>query len=339
MNRSLTDAINLLSKINGRKLLNMIRLLSGYYVSKTLGTARQWGMPFVMEIEPTTSCNLRCPQCPSGLRSFTRDTGMLTLPLFKKVIDELHPDLVYLLLYFQGEPFLNKQFLDFVRYASGKNIYTATSSNAHYFTDELAKETVLSGLDRLIISIDGTTQESYAEYRKGGDLGKVIAGTERLLKWKKELNRKTPHIIWQMIAFRHNEHEIPAIRRLAAEVGVDELGIKTAQIYDYREGSGLIPENETLSRYARTSDGFRIKNSLPDHCWKMWKGSVVTWDGKVVPCCFDKDATHRLGDVNSQSFREIWQGSGYTAFRNAVLRSRSSIDICTNCSEGAKVWS
>ncbi|MEI6595761.1 MAG: radical SAM/SPASM domain-containing protein [Bacteroidota bacterium] len=339
MDRSITDGINFLSKLNGKRILNAAKLLSSYYVSKVMKKPVHWGMPTIVEIEPTTSCNLRCPQCPSGLREFSRETGMLDLTLYKKIIDEISPELVYVILYFQGEPFLNKSFLEFVKYAAQKNIYTATSSNAHYFTDEMAKATVESGLDRLIISIDGTSQETYSKYRVGGDLEKVIEGTKKLLKWKKELNRSTPHIIWQFIAFKHNEHQIPELKKLAKEIGVNELGIKTAQIYDYQTSDNFIPDNNNLSRYKKNADGtFQIKNKLLNHCWRMWRGSVITWDGLVVPCCFDKDATHRFGDVSKQTFTEVWQSNQYNNFRQAVLKSRKEIDICTNCSEGTKVW-
>ncbi len=338
MNRNLKDGLNLFSKLNSRRILNAAKLFSSYYISKTIKKPIQWGMPLSMEIEPTTSCNLRCPQCPSGLREFTRDTGMLDLDLYKKIIDELHPELVWLILYFQGEPFLNKSFLEFVKYAASKNLYTATSSNAHYFTDEMAKATVESGLDRLIISIDGTNQETYSKYRKGGQLNKVIEGTENLLKWKKELGIQTPHIIWQFIAFKHNEHQIPEIKKLAKEIGVDELGIKTAQIYDYQTSNEFIPENEDLSRYSKTESGYQIKNKLLNQCWRMWRGSVITWDGLVVPCCFDKDATHRFGNITKQSFKSVWTGQQYNNFRKAILKSRKEIDICTNCTEGTKVW-
>lgn len=339
MNRNLTDGINLLSKLNGKRIFNAFKLYSSYHFSKTLKKPIQWGMPLSMEIEPTTSCNLRCPQCPSGLREFTRDTGMLDLNLYKKILDEIHPELVWLILYFQGEPFLNKNFLEFVKYAATKNVYTATSSNAHYFTDEMAKATVQSGLDRLIISIDGTSQDTYGKYRIGGKIEKVIEGTQNLLKWKKELGVKTPHIIWQFIAFKHNEHQIPEIKKLAKEIGVDELGIKTAQIYDYQTSDEFIPENEKLSRYSKTDDGYKIKNKLLNQCWRMWRGSVITWDGLVVPCCFDKDATHRFGNVSKQTFKDVWKGEQYNSFRNAILKSRKEIDICTNCTEGTKVWS
>jgi len=339
MNRSLTDGINFLSKLNGKRLLNVIKLFTSYYLSKSTGKVVHWGKPLSMEIEPTTSCNLRCPQCPSGLREFSRNTGMLNLDLYKKIIDEIHEELVWLILYFQGEPFLNKQFLEFVSYASARNIYTATSSNAHYFTDEIAKATVESGLDRLIISIDGTTQDTYGKYRVGGKLDKVIEGTERLLYWKNKLNKTTPHIIWQFIAFKHNEHQIPEIKALAKKIGVDELGIKTAQIYDYQNSVDFIPENKDLSRYEKLPDGsYRIKNKLLNQCWRMWRGSVITWDGLVVPCCFDKDATHRFGDVSTDSFQQVWRSDKYNVFRQAILKSRREIDICTNCTEGTKVW-
>ncbi len=339
MNNNFTDGINFFSKLNGRRIWNAAKLYSSYYVSKTLKRPVQWGMPVVMEIEPTTSCNLRCPQCPSGLREFTRNTGMLDLPLYKKIIDEIHPELIYLILYFQGEPFLNTQFLEFVKYAAQKKIYTATSSNAHYFTDAMAKATIESGLDRLIISIDGVDQESYQKYRVGGKLEKVLEGTQNLLKWKKKLGKTTPHIIWQFIAFKHNEHQIPEIKRLAKEMGVDELGIKTAQIYDYQTSDTFIPNNEDLSRYKKTEKGYEIKNELLNQCWRMWRGSVITWDGLVVPCCFDKDATHRFGDISTESFGQVWRSETYQNFRRAILKSRKEIDICKNCTEGTKVWS
>lgn len=338
MNLNIADGLNFFAKLNNRKIANAIKLYASYKISLLLKRPVHWGKPVVMEIEPTTSCNLRCPQCPSGLREFSRNTGMLDLPLYRKIIDELHRELMYLILYFQGEPFLNKNFLEFVKYAASKNVYTATSSNGHYFTDEMAKATVESGLDRLIISMDGLTQETYQKYRVGGNLEKVLAGTERLIYWKKKLGKTTPNIIWQFIAFKHNEHEIPVLKKKAKELGVDELGIKTAQIYDYQHTDDLIPEDEHFSRYKKTESGYVIKNEMLNQCWRMWRGSVITWDGLVVPCCFDKDATHRFGDVSTQSFESVWKSELYYNFRAAILRSRKEIDICTNCTEGTKVW-
>jgi len=295
---------------------------------------RHYGNPFTVSIEPTTSCNLRCPECPSGLRKFTRETGNISLEMYHKVIDQLHPDLFYLILYFQGEPYLNPLFFHMVEYAREKNIYTATSTNAHFLTDKLAKKTIESGLDRIIISLDGLDQATYEKYRVGGSYDKVIEGTRNLVKWKRELKSSTPFIILQFIVFSTNEHQIPALRKLAKDIGVDKLELKSAQVYHYEEGNPLIPENESFSRYKKQADGkYKIDNPLNNHCFRMWRGCVITWDGLVVPCCFDKDADHRLGDLKKMSFQDIWRGEDYDKFRKKVFSARNEIDICRNCTE------
>jgi MoaA/NifB/PqqE/SkfB family radical SAM enzyme len=180
------DSLNLFSKLTFRRAWNGSKVLSSYFISKWFKKPVQWGLPVSISFEPTTSCNLRCPECPSGLRAFTRPTGMLQKNFFKETIDQLHKQLLYLVFYFQGEPYLNPEFLDMVKYASSKKIYTATSTNAHYLNDENARRTIESGLDRLIISIDGTTQDVYEQYRVGGKLAKVLEGTKNVVKWKKE---------------------------------------------------------------------------------------------------------------------------------------------------------
>lgn len=335
----LHDGINLVSKLTWGRALNAAQILSTYQVSKTLGKTHIRGMPISISIEPTTSCNLRCPECPSGLRSFTRQTGMLDEFLFRKVIDELAHSLTYLTFYFQGEPYLNPKFLSMVNYASSKGIYTATSTNAHYLNDEAAHHTVSSGLDRLIISIDGTTQPVYNSYRIGGSLNKVIEGAKNIISWKKRLKSKTPHVVFQFLVVGPNEHQIPDVYELATRIQVDQVVLKTAQIYNYQNGSPLIPRQERYSRYHKNVDGsYSIKNKLDDHCWKMWHSCVITWDGKVVPCCFDKDAHFVLGDLNKNSFAQIWKGDQYNQFRQSLMVSRSNIEMCRNCTEGSRIF-
>jgi len=168
------DTINLASKVTFKRLWNGVKVLGSFYTGRLLGRPVQWGYPVSISFEPTTSCNLRCPECPSGLRAFTRPTGMLQKDFFTRTIDEIHKELLYLIFYFQGEPYLNPDFLDMVKYASSKGIYTATSTNAHYLNDAAAKRTIESGLDRLIIYIDGTTQDVYQQYRVGGNISKII---------------------------------------------------------------------------------------------------------------------------------------------------------------------
>ncbi len=336
---SFKENIRVLGKLNATKVFNAVKVLASYHYSRITKKNKHAGMPLALNFEPTTSCNLRCPECPSGLRSFSRPTGMLEQKFFQKTIDELYEKLIYLTFYFQGEPYLNPSFLDMVKYASQKNIFTFTSTNAHYLNDENAKRTIESGLDKLIISIDGTTQEVYEQYRVGGNLDKVIEGTKNILKWKKQLKSKTPYIVFQFLVVKPNEHQIEDAKRLTKELGVDEIKFKTAQVYNYENGNELIPDNIEYSRYKKNANGtYSIKNKLLNQCWRMWSGCVITWDGLVVPCCFDKDAEHRLGNLKEASLKTIWHSDSYNQFRSSILHSRKEIDICKNCTEGTKVW-
>ena len=337
---SLRDTRNLLSKLTLRKAWNMAKVLASYYLAKWTGRPLQWGLPVSLAIEPTTSCNLRCPECPSGLRSFTRPTGMLSKDFFRESIDQVSADIFYLIFYFQGEPYLNPAFLEMVKYASAKGLYTATSTNGHYLNEENARKTVESGLDRLIISIDGTTQEVYEQYRVGGNLEKVLEGARTIVKWKRELRSTRPFVIFQFLVVRPNEHQLDEVRRLAREIGVDQVRFKTAQVYDYiNDPNGLIPQDRRYSRYEKDNAGqMMVKGEMLNHCWRLWHAPVITWDGLIVPCCFDKDALHRMGDLKKEGFKQIWKNANYHRFRSRVLEGRKQIDICSNCSEGMRVW-
>lgn len=335
----LKDILNIFSHLNLSRSWNLVLLRVSFYYGKIVKRPIHFGQPFTLSIEPTTACNLACPECPSGLKQFTRPTGKLNLELHDKMLQQVHKSVFYINYYFQGEPFLNPKFLSFIRQAKQYNIYTATSTNAHFIDQKKAEEIVASGLDRLIISIDGLTQETYESYRVNGKLEKVIEASKWLVAAKKEAKRKTPYLIFQFLAVAQNEHEIPAIYQLGKSIGIDEVRIKTAQLYDYQHGNPLIPKNEKYARYKQQKDGtYQLKYKTGNHCWRMWSGSVLTWDGKVVPCCFDKDAQHVLGTLEANTFQEIWNNKAYTTMRGAVLNKRNKIDICKNCSEGAKVW-
>lgn len=335
----LNDSLQILKKTTLRRVVNAAKVYSSFYISKWRGIPNQKGMPLAIAIEPTTACNLGCPECPSGLKQFTRPTGNLKEEFYKKVIDQVWRETFYLTFYFQGEPYINPNFLDMVKYANQRKMYTTTSTNAHFLTEENAKKTVESGLDRLIISVDGTTQETYENYRKGGKLEKVLEGTKNIVKWKKAMKSKTPHIIFQFLVVKPNEHQINEVYQLAKEYGVDEVKLKTAQVYDFENGNELIPENDQYSRYRKMANGkYEIKNALENNCWKLWHSCVITWDGKVIPCCFDKDANHRLGELATNDFNSIWFSESYREFRKQLFKGRENIEICKNCSEGTKVW-
>ncbi|MBM3185195.1 MAG: SPASM domain-containing protein [Bacteroidetes bacterium] len=334
------DSKNILLHLNLLRVWNLFLLRSSYYLSRILKREISFGYPASLSIEPTTACNLGCPECPSGLKQFTRPTGKIDLNLHQNMLEQVKQSVFYINYYFQGEPFLHPQFLELIKQAKQAKIYTSTSTNAHFIDQQKAEEIVESGLDRLIISIDGLTQETYEQYRVHGNLEKVILASKELVSAKRKLQSTTPHLIFQFLAVKPNEHEIPQVFELANEIGIDEVRIKTAQLYDYEHGNSLMPENEKYSRYIRQKDGtYKIKGSPGNHCWRMWSGSVFTWDGKVVPCCFDKDAKHVLGDITTDPFQSIWKSHKYRAFRQAILINRQEIDICKNCSEGTQVWS
>lgn len=335
----LWDSLNFISKLSFGRFWNALLVTASFYLSRGLKKPIQWGKPFTISIEPTTACNLGCPECPSGLKAFSRPTGNLRADFFRKTIDELHGHLLYLIFYFQGEPYINPSFLEMVRYAHDRKIYTITSTNGHFLNDKNAEATIRSGLDRLIISVDGTTQEVYQQYRRNGKLEVVLQGARNIIKWKRKLQSKAPHVIFQFLVVKPNEHQIDEVYRLASEIGVDEVKLKTAQVYDYEFGNPLIPSIDRYARYRKGTDGrYQIKNKLLNHCWKLWHSCVITWDGLVVPCCFDKDAVHLLGDLKEKSLDSIWQDVAYQNFREKIFQGRDQIDICTNCTEGCKVW-
>lgn len=328
---------SILRSFNFAKLLNLIALKSSFILRKNLNLDLNWGLPFSLTIEPTTACNLGCPECPSGLKSFSRPTGKIDLELHRQWLMELKKHVAFINYYFQGEPFLHPNFLNLIRDAKKQGIFSSTSTNAHFIDSQKAIEICESGLGQLIISIDGLTQKTYEQYRVHGRLSKVLEATHFLVEAKKKWGG--PHLVWQFLVVRPNEHEVDELFKLAKEYGIDEVRLKTAQLYDFEKGNPLMPENEKYARYTQGKDGiYRMKHRLENHCWRMWSGTVITWDGKIVPCCFDKDAQHQLGDLNSQNFKEIWRSTPYQNFRNAVFSGRNQIEICKNCTEGAKVF-
>ena len=331
--------MQLLKTLNPYRLWNYVLLKLSYRISTIIKKPIHWGYPIAISIEPTTACNLKCPECPSGLRQFTRPTGNLKPKINENILKSLGKHLQYINYYFQGEPFINPNFLDFVAEARQKNIYVLTSTNAHFISENVAENIVKSNLSEIIISIDGTTQKTYENYRIEGDLNKVKDGLIHIKKAKEALNSKLPMVTIQFLVTQYNEHQIPEIEKWVNEYGADQLNLKTIQVYNYEKGNHLIPKNEKYSRYKKEKNGnYRLKNKMSNYCWRMWSTCVFTWDGVIVPCCFDKDAKYKMGDISKTEFKQIWKSGIYSDFRQKILKNRSQIDICKNCSEGSKIW-
>ncbi len=260
----ITEFHIIIRKLTLKKIFNAIKIYLSYLLSVIFKTSIRRGYPVSISVEPTSICNLECPECPTGKKELTRFKGNIDFDLYQKIIDEFSPYLLNLILYFQGEPFLNKDIFKLIEYsAKKKKVYTTTSTNGHYLTGEYAEKTVRSGLDRLIISMDGTTQDVYEQYRKKGDLEKVKEGIKNIVYWKNRLNSKTPFIVIQFLVFKFNEHQIEDIKKLSRDLGADKTELKSAQIYDFENDSSFIPTISKYSRYKKDINGnYIIKNKL-----------------------------------------------------------------------------
>ena len=334
MNGKSADTLYFISKLTFLRIFNAILIYKSYWFSYLFKKPFYFGRPLSASIEATTQCNLQCPECPSGQKKFSRPTGSIELHDFLNYVNQLHKELVYLMIYFQGEPYMNKSFFEMVKYACSKKIYTSTSTNGHFLDNENARQTVLSGLDRIIISFDGSDQQSYAEYRIGGNFEKVKEGIKNLVQIKKKLNSRRPYIILQSLMLHSNEEKIIELKNIAKDLQVNELQFKTAQFYNYRHGNPLMPDNLAYSRYIKNPDGeYSLKKKTRNRCLRMWQSLVITWDGKVIPCCFDKDAGHPLGDLKKDLLKNVLKSPVYRAFRESILKNRKDIEICNNCTE------
>ena len=323
----------LLRFLSFRKVFNYLQLYLSYRFFNSKPFFKTHLLPAFISVEPTNVCQLQCPECPVGLRHENpKNAFQLNETVFRKTIDELKSTLMHVIFYFQGEPLLNKNVSSYINYAHQNNIYTSTSTNAQALNTEFAKNLVLSGLDKLIISIDGSTQEAYEKYRVGGKLDKAIDGIKFVQDWKRKLKSASPIIEIQFVVFKTNEHQLDDMRALAKELKVERLVFKTAQLYDFENGHPLLTSLEKYARYKLAKDGkYQIKSSLPNRCLRLWTGAVINSKGDLVPCCFDKDSEHSFGNISTESFAHTWHNKKASSFRTSILENRKQFEICRNC--------
>jgi radical SAM protein with 4Fe4S-binding SPASM domain len=318
----------------GRFVKPLNAMLSGYSYLMSSLSRRPFisGRPVSISAELTNYCNLSCPECASGSDIIKRERGFMDIGLYKKMIFELSPYLYYTSLYFQGEPMMHPQFFSFT--GLSREINTIVSTNGHFLTVENSEKMAVSDLRKLIVSLDGMDQNTYSEYRRNGDFGKVVNGIRNVAAAIVNHNSSLKLEI-QFLVSRYNEHQIPEAEHFAKEVGA-RLRLKSMQVINANDVEKWMPAGRRFRRY-KVSDGtYVIKNSLPDRCMRLFFNPVITWDGKVIPCCFDKDAEYVMGDLNNESFISIWNGSRYNSFRKMILNGRNKIDICRNCTSGMR---
>lgn len=324
---------------DGKKFNNVVANLSSYYFSRLTRSYHVWGKPFTFIIEPTNLCNLRCPECPVGLQTLERPMGLMKIPDYREVIDDIAGHCWYLLLYFQGESFINPDIVEMINYAYEKKIYTVISTNANRLANEqFSEELAASKLGLMILSIDGATDETYTIYRQAGRFKRVIKGVKSFMAARNRLNKKFPRVYLQFIVMKHNEHEMGAIKKLGKELGVDKVVFKSPQVLDLDRAGDIMPRNPKFQRYRKVNGRYKLKGSYTGYCGKIWYGSVLTWDKTVIPCCFDKDAEYPLGKMDGSSFADIWNNERYHQFRRGVVKNRDGLEMCRNCTEGLKIF-
>lgn len=307
-------------------------LVAGYSFILSCLTRKTYAgrMPVAITFELTNFCNLKCPECNSGSGRMIRKRGYMDINLFEKIVNELNPYLLNLNLYFQGEPMLHPQFFSFI--SKSRNNRTVVSTNGHFLSEENAGKIVSSGLKELVVSLDGLDQNTYSSYRINGDIEKVFDGIRNVAEAKRRNNSKLKLII-QMLINRHNEHQVSGMKEYARKMNAF-LKLKSMQITDKNSYEIWLPSKRRFRRYELQNNEYKIRSRLPNRCSRLWFNPVITWNGKVLPCCFDKDAHHVMGDLNEHSFREIWSGPEYRSFRRSLLSDRCMIEICNNCTSG-----
>lgn len=316
-----------------KKMLNLVTI----EYQRIRQTPHVKGYPYEIIIDPTNMCNLRCPLCPTGQRTNTRPFGRLALGDFVRILDEVAPYLFKVRLYSWGEPLLHKDIFDMISYVRKKNVGTELSTNFQTFSEEDAKRMIRSGLEDLIISLDGTTQESYERYRVGGDLQKILDHIQRLQRIKRELHSRYPLTELQFLLTRHNEGEVGEIRRLARDLEVDRFRIikLIINVKDEEQRKQWLPKNPKYSRYDYVTLEDKIFSSQKGCPW-LWRSAVINWDGTVSPCCILEGEKTDMGNALQDGFKTVWNNDRYVASRLSVKNPNSIHPpeirtVCTSC--------
>ncbi len=299
-------------------------------------------MPTFVSVEPANICQLRCPECPVGMwnkeTSPAKAERLMRMEVFERVLAQVQKTAHTMQFYFQGEPLLNKQLPEMIALAHQAGLYTIVSTNAQALSHNTAEALVKSGLNRIIVSIDGFSEESYTAYRVGGSLEKALDGL-RYLREAKDCYGSSICIELQVLRLRTNEHEWQWIRSHYKRLGATRLVFKTAQLYDYEHGNPLMPSDERYSRYKQGGNGtYHLHRSwVRQHwythpCFRLWSGCVITTTGDVLPCCYDKEHKYSLGNLQHQSLSDIFHSQKANTLRKKVLKEQDHmLEMCKNC--------
>lgn len=315
--------------------LNAIYSVFSYEMRRHAGIMLNPPLPPAISIELSSVCNLNCPECVTGAGLLKRKNDFMDFSLAEKISAGLGGHIVSAWLYGQGEPMLHPRFFEILKLFRGMN--TAISTNGHFLDEANCLQLVRSGLRKVIVSYDGTTPETYTAYRSGGDHARVTEGIKRLAEINKRYSSRLKIEI-QFLINRYNEHETEMAAAFARSAGTG-FRIKTMQVLDVSRVGEWMPSGSSKARYIETGGKWMAAPTPARGCMRMWTTPVITTDGDVLPCCFDKYAGHVMGNIREQSLMEIWKSSKYADFRSDVMRSRNETEICSGCPQGRKLIS
>jgi MoaA/NifB/PqqE/SkfB family radical SAM enzyme len=298
--------------------------------------ARPWGLPTILQVEPTTRCNLRCRICPVAT-GLDRPVGDMGLSRFRQLMDELGEYLLLIMFWDWGEPFLNPEAYDMIRYARGKGVKVVCSTNGHVFADrDHARRVVESGLDALVFSVDGITQESYQRYRRQGRLDTVLQGIRNVVEERRRTGSSVPLVNFRFIVMKHGEEEVPQVRAFASSLGVDVLTLRKFHFVPGTDGGqgSLVPTQLAYQFPALPTETGQPLRVERNPCKNLWNCPTIHWDGTVCSCFMDYNELRPLGSLEEQSFREIWYSEAYRRLRRDFRRKWTEVDLCGECASG-----
>jgi hypothetical protein len=264
-------------------------------------------LPEIVQIESTNICNAKCVFCPRD--DMERKQGVMDMALFRKVADECAAlGITHVRMHNYGEAFVDRQLVEKVRYAKSIGIAeVGLISNGSLITEAAAHGMVEAGLDAINISVDAAGKEVFEKTRVGLKYDKVVANIERLLRIREEAGKRRPKLILSFVR-QDNSNEERAF--------IEHWGAKADKIHitDLHNWAGTLNHESDVN--------------FP--CYRPWLTFTVLWDGRVSLCCADFDGRTVLGDLRTQTIREVWNGEPYRKVRRAHL-DHGGPDICQSC--------
>jgi hypothetical protein len=230
----------------------------------------------------------------------------------KFAIDAVKGFAVGVRLYNWGEPFLNPDIFDIVRYASDVGLYTMISSNLSVKTKDLAARVIDSGLDHLRVSLDGVEQATLEQYRRQAKFDLIRENIRAIVEEKRRRGSKKPAVHIVLLVFRHNEHEVPLLRDLEREWGVDSFTATPAFVYD----ESFVPAS---------ADYQPIQTVFDESCHYLYSELMVEADGHISPCCTNTDARFDVGTIEDLAdVGAFWNGAALQRLRAVSAGGRGA---------------